>query len=239
MVRRSASATPVVVALAAAAALLAGVLALLAGLIGLDALRVLAGVLTALVAGVLTARAARRAGAATLGPAGAVTLARGVLVAGAVTLVGLEGLASTVLVGLAVVALALDGLDGPVARRTGTASALGARLDVEFDAFLLVVLSAHVALITGAPWVLAVGLLRYVFVAAARVLPWLRGELPVRRSAKVVAALQGVALIVAAAGVLPDAIALVVIALALAALVWSFGVSVVWLWRAAATSPVR
>jgi phosphatidylglycerophosphate synthase len=239
MSRRSSSATPLAVQLAAAAALLAGVLALLAGLLDVGALRVLAGAGIAAVAGVLTVRAARRAGAATLGPAGAVTLARGVLVVGAATLVGLVGAASTVLAGLAVVALALDGLDGPVARRTGTASALGARLDVESDAFLLVVLSVQVALLTGAPWVLAVGLLRYAFVAAARVLPWLRGELPVRRSAKVVAALQGVALIVAAAGVLPTAPARVVVALALAALVWSFGVSVVWLWRAAATSPAR
>jgi phosphatidylglycerophosphate synthase len=157
---------------------------------------------------------------------------------GTVSLVGRAD-ASGVLVALAVVALALDAVDGPVARRTGTASALGARLDVEFDAFLLVVLSVHVALTGGDPWVLAVGLLRYAFVAATRVLPWLRGELPVRRSAKVVAALQGVVLIVAAADVLPPLVERAAIAVALVALVWSFGVSVVWLWRRARTPTAR
>jgi phosphatidylglycerophosphate synthase len=238
MIRRSRAAPSTAQQLAAAAALLAGVLALLVVTVGIGALRVLAAVVVAVVAGALVARAARRAGVTTLGPAGAVTLARGVLVMGAVTLVGRAD-AALVLVVLAVVALALDAVDGPVARRTGTASALGARLDVEFDAFLLVVLSVHVALTGGDPWVLAVGLLRYVFVAAGRVLPWLRGELPVRRSAKVVAALQGVVLIVAAADVLPPVVERVAIAVALVALVWSFGVSVVWLWRGARTRTAR
>ena len=238
MIRRSRAATSTAQQLAAAAALLAGVLALLVVTVGVGALRVLVAVGAALVAGALVVRAARRAGATTLGPAGAVTLARGVVVMGAVTLVGRAD-AAAVLVGMAVVALALDAVDGPVARRTATASPLGARLDVEFDAFLLVVLSVHVVLTGGDPWVLAVGLLRYAFVAAGRVLPWLCGELPVRRSAKVVAALQGVVLIVAAADVLPPVVERVAIAVALAALVWSFGVSVVWLWRGAHVRPVR
>ena len=46
---------------------------------------------------------------------------------------------------LAVVALALDAVDGRVARRTGTVSPFGARLDGEADAFLMLVLSVHVA----------------------------------------------------------------------------------------------
>jgi phosphatidylglycerophosphate synthase len=238
MIHGSRAATPTMLQLAAAAALLAGVLALLVITLGVGVLRVLAAAGVAVLAGALVARAAHRAGATTLGPAGAVTLARGVLVVGTVSLVGRAD-ASGVLVALAVVALALDAVDGPVARRTGTASALGARLDVEFDAFLLVVLSVHVALTGGDPWVLAVGLLRYAFVAAARVLPWLRGELPVRRSAKVVAALQGVVLIVAAADVLPPLVERAAIAVALVALVWSFGVSVVWLWRRARTPTAR
>ena len=49
------------------------------------------------------------------------------------------------LVTLTVVALALDAVDGWVARRTRTASALGARFDGEVDAFLILVLSVYVA----------------------------------------------------------------------------------------------
>ena len=46
---------------------------------------------------------------------------------------------------LVVVALALDWVDGQVARRTGTCSAFGARFDMETDAFLILVLSAYAA----------------------------------------------------------------------------------------------
>jgi hypothetical protein len=87
-------------------------------------------------------------------------------------------------------------------------------------------------------WVLVVGGMRYAFVAAGWVLPWLRAPLPVRRSAKVVAAVQGVALVVAAADVLPRLASTVLVAVALVALVWSFGVSVVWLARRRATAEV-
>jgi phosphatidylglycerophosphate synthase len=186
----------------------------------------------------LLAGAARRAGEFTLGPAGLVTLARATLV-GAVTALVVEGLATghppvPLLVALAAVALALDAVDGKVARRTGTATPLGARFDMEVDAVLLLVLSVHVATVLG-PWVLAIGLMRYAFVAAARVAPWLTGQLPPRFSAKVVAAVQGVVLVVAASGLVPDGSAAALVAAALVALVWSFGGSVAWLWR---TRPV-
>ena len=75
------------------------------------------------------------------------------------------------LVALAAVALALDFVDGQVARRTGTTSRLGARFDGEVDAFLILVLSVYVAPSAGA-WVLAIGAARYAFLArrvAARV----------------------------------------------------------------------
>lgn len=233
------STAPVTRQLAVAAGLLTGVLALLAALTGIGVVRVTLGILLAAPAAALLLRAARRAHAPTLGPAGAVTLARAVLGIGVATLIGRDGAGQVALVVLAAVALSLDALDGPVARRTGTATALGARFDMETDAALLMVLSLHVAVTTGPWWVTAVGLLRYAFVGAARVLPWLRGELPVRRSAKVVAAVQGIVLVVAAAGVLPPAVQRATIAVALLALVWSFGVSVVWLWRAADEHPVR
>ncbi|NED04634.1 CDP-alcohol phosphatidyltransferase family protein, partial [Streptomyces sp. SID6648] len=81
------------------------------------------------------------------------------------------------LVGLTAVALVLDGVDGRVARRTGTCTPLGARFDMEVDAFLILVLSVYVSTDLG-PWVLLIGAMRYVFVAAARVWPWLTAPLP-------------------------------------------------------------
>ena len=76
------------------------------------------------------------------------------------------------IVGLGTVALVLDGVDGWIARREGTASAFGARFDMETDAALLLVLSG-LAWRRGAagPWVLGIGALRYLFVAAGRVRP--------------------------------------------------------------------
>ncbi|MFC5062960.1 CDP-alcohol phosphatidyltransferase family protein [Actinomycetospora atypica] len=213
-----------------------GVLVALSGSGGVGGVGWLGGLLTLAVAGGLLARS----GAATLGPAGSVTLARTVLVAGVAGLVvtQLAGapVATPALVGLTVVALALDAVDGWVARRTRTATELGARFDMEVDAYLLLLLSVHVAAALG-PWVLLVGAMRYLFVAAGWVWPWLQGSLPVRRSAKVVAALQGVALVVASAGVLPRVVDLVLVAAALAALLWSFGCSVTWLARLRTTMP--
>ncbi|MFP5373000.1 MAG: CDP-alcohol phosphatidyltransferase family protein [Actinomycetes bacterium] len=178
--------------------------------------------------------ATRRAGAATLGPAGLVTSARAVLVGGVTALVGDRlwgGDVGTVpLVVMAAVALSLDAVDGPVARRTGTASALGARFDVEVDSVLVLVLSVHVAVILG-PWVLVIGAMRYAFVAAGWAAPWLRAPLPTSYAAKAVAALQGIVLVVAAADVLPRSLAAALTGVALALLVWSFTRSVVWLWR--------
>jgi phosphatidylglycerophosphate synthase len=84
------------------------------------------------------------------------------------------------LVSLTIIALALDLVDGWVARRTGTATELGARFDGEVDAFLILALSVYVAPTYGA-WVLAIGALRYVFGAGEWLLPWMRAPLPPRR----------------------------------------------------------
>src|SRR6201992_3407564 len=94
------------------------------------------------------------------------------------------------LVSLAAVALALDAVDGWVARRTGTASELGGHLDAEVDAFLILVLSVYVARSAGA-WVLAIGAARYAFLAAGYLFPWLRAPLPPRYWRKVACAAQG------------------------------------------------
>ncbi len=131
-------------------------------------------------------------------------------------------------------ALILDGVDGRVARRTGTSSQLGARFDMEVDAFLILVLSVYVAMDQG-PWVLLIGGMRYVFVAAARAWPWLTAPLPPSTARKTVAALQGVLLLLAGAELLPPAVNTGVVLLALGLLGWSFGRDVLWLWRTSRT----
>lgn len=145
-----------------------------------------------------------------LAPADWVTTARLVL-AGVVAVLVSEAVAGSTagttttgaLVALASTALALDAVDGWVARRTGTASARGARYDMEVDAFLVLVLSAYAA-VTTAWWAVLIGLARYLLLAAGWRWPWLRAETPPRYWAKVVAAVQGVVLVTVAAGVLPQ-----------------------------------
>ncbi|MGO4258491.1 CDP-alcohol phosphatidyltransferase family protein [Marmoricola sp. RAF53] len=159
------------------------------------------------------------------GPADRVTLVRALLacvVAGMVAGSVVRPADVRLLVALSSVALVLDLVDGHVARRTGTVSEFGARFDLETDAFLILVLSLYVAPRFGW-WVLAIGLMRYLFVAAGRVWPWLRGTTTPRPWCKVVAATQGIVLTVAAAGVLPASTTRLLLAGALALLLESFG----------------
>ena len=161
-----------------------------------------------------------------------VTLARAAVAFGVAALVvdsfG-EPVPVTALVPLAALALALDAVDGWVARRTRTGK-LGAQFDGEVDAFLILVLSVYVARSAGA-WVLAIGTARYAFLAAGWPLRWMRAPLPPRFWRKVVAATQGIVLTVAAAGVLPAAVTTGALVVALVLLFESFGRDVLWLWR--------
>ncbi|GAA4295646.1 hypothetical protein GCM10023148_57020 [Actinokineospora soli] len=128
-----------------------------------------------------------------LGPADRVTLGQALLAGGVAALVAERAQELVLMVGLAVVALSLDWVDGRVARRTGTASEVGARFDMEVDAFLILVLSVHAAFLVG-PWVLLIGAMRYLFVAASWLAPWLRAPLPPSTARKAVAvALKSVA----------------------------------------------
>jgi phosphatidylglycerophosphate synthase len=170
-----------------------------------------------------------------LGPANRITLTRATLVGGVAALV-FDGFFHRVssrrldaLVVLASVALVLDAVDGFVARRTNSVTALGARFDMEIDAFLIFVLSCHVAQALGA-WVLAIGLARYAFVVAGWLLPWLRQPAPPRHWCKTVAAIQGIVLTVAAARVLPHQWLVGFVVVALALLAESFGHDIGWLW---------
>jgi phosphatidylglycerophosphate synthase len=188
------------------------------------------------VALLLNGALGRRPGAA-LGPADRITLLRADLVC-AVAAIAVSGGPVTVLVGLAAVALVLDGVDGRVARRTGTVTELGARFDMEVDAFLILVLSAYVAPHAGA-WVLLIGAARYLLLGAGRLLPWLHGELPPRPWCKVVAVVQGVVLVVAATGSLPIVLERLALAVALLLLAESFGREVRDLWRLSRAVPVE
>ena len=77
---------------------------------------------------------------------------------------------------------------------------------------------------------LAIGAARYTFYAAGWLLPWMRAQLPPRYWRKVVAAIQGITLAIAAADVLPLALTQAALLVALGLLAESFGHDVAWLW---------
>jgi phosphatidylglycerophosphate synthase len=208
-------------------------LTVVAATAGLGAAGWVAGLACGITVSAALARGLARAPDHRLGPASWVTLARATLAVGVAALVADSFAGETpvaLLVALAATALALDLVDGRLARRTGTTSALGARFDGEVDAFLIAALSVYVASASGA-WVLAIGAARYVFGLGEWLLPWMRAPLPVRRWRKVVAAAQGIVLTVAAAGVVPQTLMQAILAAALAALAVSVGECTWWLWR--------
>jgi phosphatidylglycerophosphate synthase len=211
----------------------------LARTVGLGVGGWLTAVTYGLVMCALLTRGLHRSGMAGLGPADRVTLIRATLVGGVAALTVesfTRHVPAAVLAALAGVAIVLDALDGMVARRTGTTSALGARFDMEVDAFLILVLSVYATRPVGG-WVLAIGAMRYAYVAATWILPWLRGSLPPRYWRKVVAATQGIILVFPAADVLPRPLLSAALAVSLALLIESFGRDVRWLWRHRQPSP--
>jgi phosphatidylglycerophosphate synthase len=213
-------------------------LAAITATVGVGGAGAVVGTACAVTLDAALARGLLRNPAQRLGPAGWVTLGRATLVVGVAALTA-DSFERHVPVGmvvaLAAVALVLDYVDGWVARRTRSESALGARLDGEVDAFLILVLSVYVAPSAGA-WVLAIGAARYVFLAAGWLLAWMRAPLPRRDWRKVVAATQGITLTIAAAGVVPQTLMRAALAVSLALLAESFGRDVWWLWRHRHTS---
>ncbi|MDE0081528.1 MAG: CDP-alcohol phosphatidyltransferase family protein [Gammaproteobacteria bacterium] len=134
------------------------------------------------------------------------------------------------IIALSIAAMVLDGVDGHVARRFGAASPFGARLDMEVDAFLLLVLSVLVW--QGGKvgeWVLAVGGIRYFFVAAGWIWPPLRAELPASQRRKAVCVVQGAVLLACLLPAVPASAAALLAGTGLALLVYSFAVDVAWL----------
>jgi len=171
-----------------------------------------------------------------IGPANRVTLGRAALAVPVFALSVQPGLLGTTgrwwVIAVSTVVLILDGFDGRVARRTGTQTTFGARFDLELDAALIMALAVLVWR-SGrvGPWVLLIGLMRYLFVAASRVWPSLRAELPESLRRKAVCVTQGVVLLVALGPIIPVWIAVLVSAGGLAALGYSFAVDVLWALR--------
>jgi phosphatidylglycerophosphate synthase len=196
----------------------------LAATLGLTPAGLAAGAGYGLVLCALLAVGLHRAGMTRMGPANVVTFSRAILVGGVTALV-VTSFAHPVSTP------ALVAVAGQVARRTGSTTVLGARFDMEIDAFLILVLSVYAGDRFGW-WTVALGAYRYVFVAASWALPWLTAALPHRFSRKVVAALQGIVLALVTADLLPHLLAVAALAVALGALTWSFGRDTHWLYRA-------
>lgn len=167
-----------------------------------------------------------------LGLCNLVTLGRLVIV-GMLCAVMLAGIAPDwATFGIAALALALDGVDGWLARWQGLSSEFGARFDVEVDAIFALVLAVYAATSGAAgAFVIVLGLPHYLFSVARMGLPWLDQPLYPSFMRKAVCVFQIGALIALqiplfAQGALDPVIAAVALAL-----IWSFGRDIIWLWR--------
>lgn len=135
-------------------------------------------------------------------------------------------------VAVALLSLALDGVDGWVARRWRLASAFGARFDVETDALLVVVLAlAAVVFDQVGLWAFALALGYYAFLAARRVWPWLAAPLPPSRRRKAVFVAQAASLVLIVAPPVPPSVATALAAATLASMAVSFSCDIRWLRR--------
>lgn len=195
-----------------------------------------AGALYLAAAAVVVVAMGRHYPHARLGACNVVTLLRLALTAALVApLVG--GLAPGFVAGWTVaaigtVALSLDGVDGFLARRSNLCSDVGARFDMEVDAALALILALHAY--QGSPVgaeVLILGVMRYLFVGAAALWPWILAPLPVSYLRKGICVLQLSALIALQLPQLPADTAIVLARIASAALIWSFARDVLWLRR--------
>ena len=172
------------------------------------------------------------------GAANHVTLFRGALIALVAGLIVAESTPAVLWFAVAVAgsALVLDGVDGSLARRRKLATPFGARFDMEVDALTTLVLAILVWRFDKAGiWVLASGLLRYAFVAAGRLRPWLRAPLPPSKRRQTICVVQIAALLVCLAPFMPASQSDRLAALALVLLGASFAIDTLWLHRNAAS----
>ncbi|MFK7890674.1 MAG: CDP-alcohol phosphatidyltransferase family protein [Granulosicoccus sp.] len=128
--------------------------------------------------------------------------------------------------------LALDGLDGYLARRSKTQTDFGARFDMETDAFLALII-ALIVWQSGklGAWILLLGIVRYVFVLASLKLVSLQGELYPSLRRKAICVVQISALCVLLCPWIHSELALVIGLIALVCLLGSFLRDILWLLR--------
>lgn len=164
------------------------------------------------------------------GLANAITLARGAGVASLAGLVltPLENTGWTIPI-LAAALLALDGVDGRLARHAGLQSRFGARFDMESDvafALVLALLAWQAEKVGG--WFLLLGLLRPIYLGAARLWPVLDTPLPPSRRRKTAAGLQMAGQVLVLTPILQPPISAIVAGVLLAGMVLSFAVDIRW-----------
>jgi phosphatidylglycerophosphate synthase len=165
------------------------------------------------------------------GAANQVTAFRALLVSLTAGLIG-ESPHPLYAVGLALAVTLLDGVDGWIARRTRMASTFGARFDTETDALLILVLATLVWQYGKAgPWVVGSGVLRYAFVTAGWILPWMRASLTPTRRGKIICVVQIAGLIIALLPIVVPPLSGLIAAASLAALCYSFLLDTLRLWR--------
>ncbi len=209
---------------------LASSLAIATSVDGLTAMQSLTALAAYLVLGVMTLGGlAAHLPQQHFGLANALTLARGAMI---VTLAGflsgpIDTRLSWIAALLAFTAIALDGVDGWLARRLAIVSSFGARFDMEVDAFLMLVLGLLLFTSgTVGAWVLLIGAARYLFVAAGRIVPALRAPLPYSERRRAVCVFQGLALVLALVPILPPFVAALAAAAGLGVTAWSFGIDI-------------
>jgi phosphatidylglycerophosphate synthase len=171
---------------------------------------------------------------ASFGAANLLTTARAAVGVLLTSLIGesLSAILATTAAAVGLVVLMLDGLDGWLARRTKMVSAFGARFDVEVDALLILTL-AILAWQEGkaGQWVMLSGLLRYGFVVAGWLLPWMQRPLAPTSRGRIICVVQTAALVVVLAPAVTPPLSSTIAALGLAALCYSFLVDTMRLWR--------
>ena len=189
------------------------------------------GVIGGAVVALLAARHLPPAG---FGPANQVTLVRGLMTALVLALVAEspDPAIAWLAVASASAALALDGLDGWLARRHGDSSDFGARFDMETDALLIFGIAAlSWQQEKAGAWVLAAGLLRYLFIASSQFLPWMQRPLPNRRRRRVICVVQIISLILCLLPLVPRPLSGAAALIGLALLTVSFAIDIEWLFR--------
>ncbi|PRY63422.1 phosphatidylglycerophosphate synthase [Vreelandella songnenensis] len=169
-----------------------------------------------------------------LGWANRITLFRAVLIALVAGALAYDTFTQAIWLWLVVatVALLLDGVDGWVARRTQSFSTFGARFDMELDALLILLLCIGlIRLESLGLWVLLIGVMRYLFVAAGWYLSWLSKPLYASFRRKLVCVWQVSALLLALTPLTHPYLASLLALSALISLAYSFGMDSWWLYR--------